>query len=54
MRAGTPAALLVARLADAADRRGLPLWIPNVDGEGLRFALGLPGTLWVDGPAVPR
>ena len=54
LRAGKPAALLVARLADAADRRGLPLWVPNVDGEGLRFVLGLPGTLWVDGPAVPR
>jgi hypothetical protein len=54
LRPGTPAGLLVARLANAAERRGLPLWIPNVDGPGLRFVLGLPGTLWVDGPAVPR
>jgi hypothetical protein len=54
LRAGTPAGLLVQRLADAAARRGLPLWVPNVDTEALRFALRLPGTVWVDGPAVPR
>ena len=54
LRPGAPAGLLVARLADEATRRGLPLWIPNVDGDGLRFVLGLPGTLWVDGAAVPR
>jgi len=53
LRSGAPAGLLVARLAEAAKRRGLPLWIPNLDDEGLRFALGLPGRLWVDGPAVP-
>ena len=54
LRAGTPAGLLVQRLADAASRRGLPLWVPNVATEDLRFALRLPGTVWVDGPAVPR
>ncbi|HSN57249.1 MAG TPA: hypothetical protein VLT32_21455 [Candidatus Sulfomarinibacteraceae bacterium] len=54
LRPGTPAGLLVARLAEAANRRGLPLWVPNVDRDGLRFVLGLPGTLWVDGPSVPR
>lgn len=54
LRAGTPAGLLVQRLADAAARRGLPLWVPNVDTVALRFALTLPGTIWVDGPAVPR
>lgn len=54
LRQGTPAGLLVQRLADAAARRGLPLWVPNVDTEALRFALKLPGTIWVDGPAVPR
>ncbi len=54
LRAGTPAALLTSRLAEAAHGRGLPLWVPNVDAAGLRFLLGLPGTLWVDGPAVPR
>ena len=53
LRSGAPAGLLVARLAEEAVRRGLPLWIPNLDDEGLRFALGLPGMLWVDGPAVP-
>ncbi len=53
LRPGAPAGLLVARLADEAARRGLPLWIPNIDGDGLRFVLGLPGTLWVDGAAVP-
>lgn len=54
IRSGSPAGLLVARLAEAAARVGLPLWIPNLDGDALRFTLGLPGTLWVDGPAVPR
>jgi len=54
LRPGAPAGLLVQRLADAASRRGLPLWVPNVATEDLRFALRLPGTIWVDGPAVPR
>lgn len=54
LRPGSPAALLVTRIADAAVRRGLPLWIPGVDQEGLRLVLVLPGTIWVDGPAVPR
>ena len=53
VRSGSPAGLLVTRIANAASRRGLPLWIPNVDQEGLRLVLGLPGTIWVDGPAVP-
>jgi hypothetical protein len=53
LRPGAPAGLLVTRLAEAAARRGLPLWIPNLDDEGLRFVLGLPGRLWVDGSAVP-
>jgi hypothetical protein len=54
LRPGSPAGLLVQRLADAAARRGFPIWVPNVDTEALRFALRLPGTVWVDGPAVPR
>ncbi len=54
LRSGTPAGLLVQRLAGSAARRGLPLWVPNLDSEALRFVLSLPGTLWVDGPAVPR
>ena len=54
LRRGRPAGLLIQRLAEAAHRRGLPLWIPNVDREGLKLALRLPGTLWIDGPAVPR
>jgi hypothetical protein len=54
LRPGSPAGLLVTRIAEAASHRGLPLWIPNVDQEGLRLVLGLPGTIWVDGPAVPR
>ena len=53
LRPGSPGGLLAARIAEAADRRGFPLWIPGVDEEGLRFVLGLPGTVWVDGPAVP-
>ena len=54
LRPGSPAGLLVTRIAEAASRRGIPLWIPNVDQEGLRLVLGLPGTIWVDGPAVPK
>ncbi|MCJ7752949.1 MAG: hypothetical protein MUP13_00150 [Thermoanaerobaculales bacterium] len=54
LRPGSPAGLLVQRLADAAARRGFPIWVPNVDTEALRLALRLPGTVWVDGPAVPR
>ena len=51
---GTPSGLLALRLADTAARLGVPLWIPNVDQESLRFVLGLPGTIWIDGPAVPQ
>jgi hypothetical protein len=53
LRSGSPAGLLAARVAETAARRGLPLWIPGVDDDALRFVLGLPGTIWVDGPAVP-
>jgi hypothetical protein len=53
LRPGSPAGLLVTRISDAASRRELPVWIPGVDQEGLRLVLGLPGTIWVDGPAVP-
>jgi len=53
LRPGSPAGLLAIRIAEAAARRGLPLWIPGVDEEALRLVLGLPGVIWVDGPAVP-
>ena len=53
LRPGNPAGLLAARIAEVAARRDLPLWIPGVDDAALRFVLGLPGTIWVDGPAVP-
>jgi hypothetical protein len=51
--AGRPIGLLAARLATVAERLGLPLWVPNVRPGALEFLLRLPGTLWVDGPAVP-
>ncbi len=54
LRPGTPAGLLLTHLAEAAARRGLPLWIPNLEKDGLHFALCLPGKLWVDGAAVPQ
>jgi len=54
LRPGTPAGLLVSRLAEHAARSSTPLWIPNLAQDALHFVLGLPGTLWVDGPAVPR
>ena len=53
LRPGSPAGLLVTKIAEATSRRDLPLWIPGVDQEGLRLVLGLPGVIWVDGPAVP-
>jgi hypothetical protein len=51
--AGRPAGLLLERLAVAASERGVPLWVPNVDRMALNLVLGLPGTVWVDGPAAP-
>jgi len=51
--AGRPAGLLVERLAGAAEKNGIPLWVPNVDSVALQFLLRLPDVLWVDGPAVP-
>lgn len=51
---GSPSGILAGRLAEAAQRRGVPLWIPNLEASDLRFVLGLPGTLWVDGDAVPE
>ena len=53
IRAGSPAGLLVTALAGLAARSNRPLWIPNANSEALHFALRLPGTVWVDGPAVP-
>jgi hypothetical protein len=52
--AGRPAGLLAERLATAAARLQLPLWIPNVDQTALHLLLRLEGRFWVDGPAVPR
>ena len=51
--AGRPAGLLLERLAAAAANRGVPLWVPNVDSAALKLVLSQPGTIWVDGPAVP-
>ncbi len=51
---GRPAGLLVERLAADAHRRGVPLWVPNVDQARLQFLLRLPGIFWVDGSAVPE
>jgi hypothetical protein len=53
LRRGSPAALLAGRLARHEGRGGRPIWIPSVDIEGVRFVLGLPGPIWVDGPGVP-
>ena len=53
LAAGRPCGLFVERLAAHAQRLGLPLWVPNLRPGSLQFLLRLPGTLWVDGPAVP-
>jgi len=52
-RPGSPAGLLIERLLVSCNRRGLTLWVPNVDSDLLRYLLRLGGELWVDGPAVP-
>jgi hypothetical protein len=53
LRPATPGGLLVERLARATEAAGIPLWVPNVTMEGLRFLLGVGTVMWVDGPAVP-
>ena len=54
VRRGSPAGLLVERWAKDPSREGRPIWVPSVDSDGVRFLLGLPGPIWVDGPGVPR
>jgi len=53
LRHGSPAGLLIEGMARHDARRGRPIWVPSVDAEGVRFLLGLPGPIWVDGPGVP-
>lgn len=50
---GSPAGLLVEALAKDPGRFGRPLWVSNADAAAVRFLLGLPGPIWVDGPGVP-
>jgi hypothetical protein len=54
LRRGSPAGLLIEGMACHSARAGRPIWVPSVDGEGVRLLLGLPGPIWVDGPGVPR
>ncbi len=54
LRHGSPAGLLIEGMACHSARAGRPIWVPSVDGEGVRLLLGLPGPIWVDGPGVPR
>lgn len=53
LQPGRPASLLVEILAGNEALAGRPLWVPSVDADGVRFLLGLPGPIWVDGPGVP-
>jgi len=53
LQPGRPASLLVESVAGNDARAGRPLWVPSVDADGVRFLLGLPGPIWVDGPGVP-
>ena len=53
LRLGSPAGLLVERWAEHPAREDRPIWVPSVDTDGVRFLLGLPGPIWVDGPGVP-
>jgi hypothetical protein len=51
-RPGTPAGLLLERMAAACERDDAALWVPLVDRSSLPFLLRLPGRLWLDGPVV--
>jgi len=50
---GSPAGLLVEKLAMDPVRAGRPLWVSNADAAAVRYLLGMPGPIWVDGPGVP-
>lgn len=53
LRPGSPAGILVDRMARRARRSGVVLWVPGVTEAGLRVILRTGARLWVDGPAVP-
>jgi hypothetical protein len=53
LRAGSPSASLIGRLAVEAERLGTVPWIPGVDPDALVVLLRSGVPLWVDGPAVP-
>jgi hypothetical protein len=53
MRHGSPSGILIERLAERANRVGIPIWVPNAEVGALPFLQGLPGRIWVDGPAGP-
>lgn len=53
LRHGSPAGLLIETMTRHAARAGRPIWVPSVNADGVRFLLGLPGPIWVDGPGVP-
>jgi hypothetical protein len=50
---GSPSGIVVEAVAKDPVRNGQPLWISNADADAVRFLLGLPGPIWVDGPGVP-
>jgi len=50
---GSSAGLLLERLAMDPARAGRPLWVSNADAAAVRYLLGMPGPIWVDGPGVP-
>ena len=53
LRPGSPAGILVDRMARRATRSGLVVWVPGVTQDGLREILRTGARVWVDGPAVP-
>jgi hypothetical protein len=50
---GSPECRLGFAMAREAERVGKTLWVPGIHAESLPCVLTWPGTLWVDGPAVP-
>jgi hypothetical protein len=54
VRPGSPAGILIERMARQAVRSGVVLWVPGVTEAALHLVLRTGARVWVDGPATPR
>jgi hypothetical protein len=53
VRPGSPAGILIEKMARQAARSGVVLWVPGVTEEALHLVLRTGSRVWVDGPATP-